>query len=72
MARAASPHIRKKHCSLFGSFGLRVTLKRIDYLDDHDARLWHFDQNRSGREFEIPIHLRAITDMFNKSGDPST
>jgi hypothetical protein len=47
-----------------------ITLKRIDYLDDHDARLWHFDQNRSGREFEIPIHLRAITDMFNKVRRP--
>jgi hypothetical protein len=47
-----------------------LTLKRIDYLDDHGARRWHFDQNLSGREFEIPINLRAITDIFNKILQP--
>lgn len=47
-----------------------VTLRRIDYLDDHGARLWHFEQNRSGREIEIPINLRAITDIFNKISGP--
>ncbi len=47
-----------------------VTLKRVDYFDDHDARLWHYDQNRSGREFEVPIHVRALTDMFNRVRGP--
>lgn len=47
-----------------------LTLKRIDYLDDHGAKLKRFDQDLSGREFEIPIDLRAITDIFNKVKRP--
>jgi hypothetical protein len=42
-----------------------VKLTRIDYLDDHGAKRWTFNQHRSGREFEIPIDLRAITEIFN-------
>ncbi len=47
-----------------------LKLTRIDYLDDHGAKRWTFNQNRSGREFEIPIDLRAITDIFNKIMGP--
>jgi hypothetical protein len=47
-----------------------LTLKRVDYLDDHGAKLGRFDQSLSGREFEVPINLRAITEIFNKVKGP--
>jgi hypothetical protein len=47
-----------------------VALTRIDYLDDHGAKLWTFKQYRSGREFEVPILLNALTDIFNRIRGP--
>lgn len=59
-------HKQYPNASLLLKSNKDVKLTRIDYLDDHGAKLWTFDESRSGREFEIPIHLRAITDIFNK------
>jgi hypothetical protein len=63
-------HKQYPEASLFLKANKDVKLTRIDYLDDHGAKHWIYNPNRSGREFEIPIDLRAITEMFNKIKGP--